>query len=188
MKCCNLCFCFFLFALSVFGQKWQKIETDKFTFEIPKEWMSENENASRVVEMKSLNLRQYALRWDSPENESPTTWNEGMLLKIESYESLDTSPLSFEQIYEMAMANPGKTLNVKKKQVGEGLFRIEILEEDMEVSMGKIKRYHSCRHVLMCYDKDLAHVVTIKCSESLQKEQPEKLKDIEYILNSFSVK
>ena len=57
-------------------------------------------------------------------------------------------------VEEMAIATPAKVLNIQREELGKGKVRLTILQEDKEISMGKIKRHNQYRHVLLLQSKD----------------------------------
>ena len=111
-----------------------------------------------------------------------------MSLSVESYTGLNDSVLPFSVVEEMAIATPSKVLNIQREEIGKGKVRLTILQEDQEISMGKIKRYNGYRYILLLQNKDFIHVVTVRAKEKYLKEEADKLKDVERILNSFEVK
>ena len=188
MKRYHLLLCFLLFACSSFSQEWKKVETNMYSVEIPANWPSEQDNTPRMVDVKSRDFRQYSIHWSSPESESPSTWAKAMSLSVESYTGLNDSVLPFSVIEDMAVATPAKVLSTQRKETGKGKVRLTILQEDKEISMGKIKRHNQYRYVLLLQNKDFVHVVTVSARENYLKEEADKLKEIEHILNSFEVK
>ena len=189
MKRYYLFLCFFLFVFTSFAQEWKRVETDMYSVEIPENWASkQGNNTPRVADVKSRNFRQYSIYWQSPESESPSTWDKSMSLTVESYTGLNDSVLPFSVVEDMAIATPAKVLSTQRKETCKGKVRLTILQEDKEISMGKIKRHNQYRHVLLLKSKDYAHVVTVSAREKYLKEEADKLKDIERILNSFEVK
>ena len=159
-----------------------------YSVEIPANWTSEQGNTPRMVDVKSRNFRQYSIHWSSPESESPSTWAKAMHLSVESYTGLNDSVLPFSVVEDMAVATPAKVLSTQRKETGKGKVRLTILQEDKEISMGKIKRYNGYRYILLLQNKDFVHVVTVSARENYLKEEADKLKEIEHILNSFEVK
>lgn len=188
MKRYHLFIFFLLFVSLSSAQEWKRVETDMFSVEVPASWISEHGNTPRVVDVKSRNFRQYSIRWKNPESKDFSTRSESMLLVIESYTGLNDSVLPFSMVENMAVATPAKVLSTQRKEFGKGKVRLTILQEDKEISMGRIKRYNQYRHVLLLRNKDLIHVVTVSARENYLKEQESKLKDVERILNSFEVK
>ena len=159
-----------------------------YSVEIPANWPSEQDNTPRMVDVKSRDFRQYSIHWSSPESESPSIWAKAMSLSVESYTGLNDSVLPFSVIEDMAVATPAKVLSTQRKETGKGKVRLTILQEDKEISMGKIKRHNQYRYVLLLQNKDFVHVVTVSARENYLKEEADKLKEIEHILNSFEVK
>ena len=189
MKRYHLILYFLLFVFTSFAQEWKRVETDMYSVEIPENWASkQGNNTPRVADVKSRNFRQYSIYWQSPESESPSTWAKSMSLSVESYTGLNDSVLPFSMVEEMAIATPAKVLNIQREELGKGKVRLTILQEDKEISMGKIKRYNGYRYILLLQNKDFIHVVTVRAKEKYLKEEADKLKDVERILNSFEVK
>ena len=189
MKRYYLLLCFLLFVFSSFAQEWKRVETDMYSVEIPESWPSEQgNNTPRVVDVKSRNFRQYSIYWFSPESESPSTWAKSMHLCVESYTGLNGSVLPFSVVEDMAIDTPTKVLNIQREEIGKGKVRLTILEESMQISLGKIKRHNVYRYILLLQDRDFVHEVTVDIREKYLKEEADKLKDIERILNSFEVK
>ena len=111
-----------------------------------------------------------------------------MHLCVESYTGLNGSVLPFSVVEDMAIDTPTKVLNIQREEIGKGKVRLTILEESMQISLGKIKRFNLYRYILLLQDRDFVHEVTVSVREEYLKEEADKLKDIERILNSFEVK
>ena len=111
-----------------------------YSVEIPESCPSEQgNNTPRVADVKSRNFRQYSIYWSSPESESPSTWAKSMNLCVESYTGLNGSVLPFSVVEDMAIATPTKVLNIQREEIGKGKVRLTILQESMQISLGKIK-------------------------------------------------
>lgn len=188
MKSYSLLVCFLILSLSSFGQGWKKVEMNMYSFEVPADWTPENENRPRITESKSKNVREYSFFWKDPASKNHKTWDRSMSLQIDSYESLDGSPVSFQFVQDRAIATPSEILKAEEEVLEKGKKRIVVLQKDVEISIGKIKRYNGLRYILLYQTEGLIHVLTVRLRESFLKERPDKLKDIERILNSFTIK
>lgn len=202
MKCYHLLLYFLLYSLSSFSQEWKRVEADTYSIEIPADWFVKpiDKTKRRVVELpagqeqpigilEEHNLRQqHHIIWRSSETKEISTMDKSMFLNIRSYVSRDNSPIPFHIVEKVAIASPVKVLNTQRKECGKGKVKVVILEKNMEIHGGKIKRYNLCRYIHLQQSEGIVHAVEVKIKEKYLKEHPDKLKDIERILNSFEVK
>ena len=202
MKHYHLLLYILLYSLSSFSQEWKRVEADTYSIEIPTDWYTKSidKTKRRAVELpagqerpvgplEEHNLRQqHHIIWRSPETKEFSTIDKAMSLNIRSYVSRDNSPIPFHIVEEVATASVLGVLDTQREECGKGKVKVVILEKNMEIHGGKIKRYNLCRYIHLQQSEGIVHAIEVRIREKHLKEHPDKLKDIERILNSFEVK
>ena len=204
MKRYHLLLCFLLYSLSSFSQEWKRIGDDTYTLEIPADWYTKavDKNAVRtsewaakqglprkvtLYEKHNLQVRHDTI-WQSPESKEVSTWSKAMYLRIRCFTSKNNSPIPFRIVEELATASVLGVLDTQREECGKGKVKVVILEKNMDIHGGKIKRYNLYRYIVLQQSEKIVHAVEVRIEEKYLKEHPDKLKDIERILNSFEVK
>lgn len=191
-----------LYSLSSFSQEWKRVEADTYSIEIPTDWYTKpiDKTKRRAVELPAKqerpagpleehNLRQqHHIIWRSPEMKEISTMDKAMYLTIRSYVSRDNSPIPFHIVEKVAIASPVEVLDTQRTECGNGKVKVFILEKNLSINRGKIKWHNLCRYSYLQQSEGIVHAIEVSIREKHLKEHPDKLKDIERILNSFEVK
>lgn len=191
-------------TLSSFSQEWKRIGDDTYTLEIPADWYTKavDKNAVRtsewaakqgfprkvtLYEKHNLQVRHDTI-WFSPETEESSAKPMVMNLRVRSFVSRNNSSIPFHIVEELATASVLGVLDTQREECGKGKVKVVILEKNMDIHGGKIKRYNLYRYIVLQQSEKIVHAVEVSIKEKYLKEHPDKLKDIERILNSFEVK
>ena len=204
MKLYHLLLCFLLYSLSSFAQEWKKVGDDTYSIEIPADWFTKpidktvkrasDEAAERGLPHKPLIYEKYNLQvrhdtfWQNPSTKEISTWSKAMYLRIQCFTSENNSTVPFHIVEELVTSSPVEILDTQRKECGKGKVKVVVLEKNMEINRGKIKRYNLYRYILLQQSERDVHAVEVSISEKHLKEHPEKMKEIERILNSFEIK
>lgn len=204
MKRYHILLCFLLYSLSSFSQEWKRVGDDTYSLEVPAGWYTipVDKNAVRtsewaakqglprkvdIYERNNLQVRNDTI-WFSPETEESSAKSSVMNLRIRSFVSRNNSPIPFHIVEEVATASVHGALDTQREECGKGKVKVFILEKNRSIYGAKIKWYNLYRYIVLQQSEKIVHAVEVKIEEKYLKEHPDKLKDIERILNSFEVK
>lgn len=191
-------------TLTSFSQEWKRVGDDIYSIEIPADWFTKpvdktvkrasDEAAERGLPHKPLIYEKYNLQvrhdtiWQSPESKEVSTWSKAMCLRIRCFTSKNNSTVPFHIVEDLVTSSPVEILDTQRTECGKGKVKVVVLEKNMEIDRGKIKRYNLYRYIFLQQSERDVHAVEVSISEKHLKEHPEKMKEIERILKSFEVK
>ena len=169
---------------------WKKIETDFYSLEIPSSWRNElKSDEPRVSIVASLGFRQYEIVWGTPWEKS-SEWEKSLLMFVESYEALSGKTITLDEIEKMEITNasPGKVLEVESQQVEQGGTRICVVTEQTDYGGMQKKTFKAREYIQLYHDGTYIHSVKISVRDSFLKSNPEPMKIINGIFESFVLK
>lgn len=182
-----LCLCTLgLFCLMVHAAngEWKKIKNSLYSLEVPSSWGPAQGMPGDGIEPGERDAREYHLHfffWHSPVN-SREDIPSCVGVEVQTYEKLDKSPLSVRDIEKAVLASRYPDRKETRSSPDELRFLIIKDSKEMDGSMVKYRKYYLLKKTGL-----KVHCVDITLRDELIKKQPDIEKQVQRILNSFTV-